>query len=483
MIKTECITIDKTQPVILPPYIFYDKCPEPYEADCRPVYVTERPKPNAIIDFSEREILCFDGVFNPQPIPPNAQCWCGNGFNNNPAYYWIWEQCMANCINCPPVPGRGGYYLFRDCCIGYDGGGYNNCDGTGGLHSGYNKICCSPVCQSIKGKTKQDLYRNYTIGGRSDPKAFTYSTSYIDVGTSCYNDCCSSSDKIIYSAGVVFAANSGFLGPVSTSPNLDPSTGLPVTFGNIINPYTGEPLSVSLTDLGPVKYCSESINKSDELKISINIGERDEECASDAITSMFMDSIGYLPPIAGCRAEMYFNFQDDKNTRLIALLDRDSQNQSSALFNYYEDNDVIKDFKLPPNNTYDKNYPEIALLPLNQSFNALVFEAGFYCKRPTLFEYKDSNNVGSFLSIRDLKITYTFSLRNGELYMKPLLTFNMPNSFGRTADVFSTEEILISEISDFYKDITFMPDNSVDSFGNRRSNNTNCRVQVSLYGR
>lgn len=477
MIETSCITIDKTRPVIFPQYNFYTECPEEKNANCNPVYLAERPKPGSP---GQIEFVCFDGQFIRQSIPVGAECWCGNGFKGNPAYYWIWEECMANtCSYCPPadtISGfRTGFWRYPDCCVlplGVAFGSYLNCDGTGGLHTGAGKLCCSPICQNIRGKTSQTLMKNYIIEKTVNNN--TYATSYIDTSSSnCNYYCCSNSDKITYESDVVFEANTGML-TGSSDPLIDPNTGLPFTYGNIINPNTGEPLRVNISDLGPIRSCSQSINKRDILKVSINIGDRDDECASNAMTSMFMDSIGYLPPIKGCRVAIYFNFHNNENTRLIALLDTNSLNENPVFFDYYGDNDLGKDFKLVPNDTYDKNYPEIILSPSDPFFNSLIFKAGSYCKKSTLFKYeKPGDAINSYLYIEDMQVTYTFSLRNGELYMRPFLTFNMPNTFDRTADIFSEEEILISEISDFYKEISFLP---------RLQNNTNCRVQVSLYG-
>ena len=467
MIETYCTTIDKKSPILPPPlrYDFLTECPEEKSVNCSPVYRAERPRPGSP---GEIQYVCFDGQFTAQQIPVGAECWCGNGFNGNTAYYWIWEQCMAStCSYCPPtnpIDGfRGGYWRYPDCCVLPLGGfgSYLNCDGTGPAHAGADKLCCSPVCQNIRGKTSQRLGKDYII--ELIVNNMQNVLSYIDIESSrnCNYYCCSNSDKINYEADVVFSAASGSIGPFENP-----------ALGSIINPHTGESLPLYLENFGPITLCSQSVNKTDLLKVSINIGDRDEECESDAITSMFMDSVGYLPPIKGCRAEMYFNFQDDKNSRLTALLDINSTNADPASFDYYGDNDITKDFKLIPNDTYDKNYPKIALFENNTYFNSLVFESGYYCNKSVLFKYQDSKDKNSYLNIQEIKITYTFNIRNEQLYMRPYLTFSMPNSLGRTADVFSNEEILISEISDFYKEVIFMP----------QGNNTNCRVKVSLYG-
>ena len=103
------------------------------------------------------------------------------------------------------------------------------------------------------------------------------------------------------------------------------------------------------------------------------MSERDDECASDAITKMFLDNLGYLPPIKGCKTELFFNFQEVTNSRLLVFLDVESTNELPAIFDYKDNNDVTTNFKLAENNTYDKNYPDITLGAYRPTFNTLSF--------------------------------------------------------------------------------------------------------------
>lgn len=467
MINTSCFVIPKKRPVtdpFKPPIVLYDSCPERKDSNCSPVYTTERPRPGSP---GEIDFLCFNGQFTAQPIPPNAECWCGNGFRGNTAYYWIWEHCMAStCDYCPPNEFRGGYWRYPNCCVLPFNSGYGqdlNCDGTGGLHTGYDKLCCSPVCQNIHGKTTQTLNKYYMQ--ECDVYNYINAGSIVDTSNarSCNQPCCSNAKKITYEADVYFSG--AIEGPALSC---EDTTGN-ILLGSIINSNDGSPVPIYIENLGPIKKCQDSINKIDKLSVSINISERDGKCASDAITQMFLDNAGYLPPIKGCKTELFFNFQEDTNSRLLVLLDTESTNELPAIFDYNNNNDVTTNFKLAENNTYDKNYPDITLGAYRATFNTLSFISA-NCIDPR-YVFSDKNNL---LHIKNINVTYSFYIKNDELYMGASLFFEIPNDLGKTATVFNGEEILISQISDFYKEIVFLPFNP---------NNTNCTAKVSLYGR
>lgn len=292
----------------------------------------------------------------------------------------------------------------------------------------------------------------------------------------CSYECCSSSKESFVSF------NSRFIAKIYNNLYID-GAGWLYNRGSNVFDVSRLPRPLALDNCTSSRECINGIIKHDKLKISINYKDRNSNCGSNKITDMFLKNLGYLPPINGCRVEMLYDFFNNTPTRLVAFLDVNSNNIQYRNFDYYNTNDISQDFKIRENDEYDNNYPKITLEEYRGPFDEnklkrLIF-ASSQCPNNSLFEFRREVEGGldEFVKILGLAVEYVFEIRNGKLYMKPILYSGIYNNLNRTDDVFSNEEILISEISDFYKEVTFMPDNSAG-----RSNNTNCRVKVSLYG-
>lgn len=451
---------------------FLYECPTPKEIDCSPIYYTSRPDPDGIpneFGFIEPEIVCFGTNFTSQEIPANAKCWCGNGFKGNNNLYWIWELCMANnCIYCEPTNSPesgfiGGITLFPNCCsMGFNSHPYWNLNACGGseINPSYNRLCCSPVCQSVYGKSEKRTSENYILEVNFENNLMA--SSYIEEqGVQCGISCCSSNSQIVAEYDVIFGAAS-------------PSISIPNEVGQILNPIepTGPPpigngqpnfIPVYLSDFSEVKSCQEYFNGNTKLKVAFNIEERDKDCYTKDVSDFFIENFKILPPIHGARIELALDTLSDGKVKMSALLDSESQNKNTVYFNLTENVAVSSDFKLDYNKLEDLNYPNIeASSYFNESSTdertyGLIFKS-MPCPSEPLFVSNNSDVIGlSSIVWPKASISFWFYKNKYDENIYMSVNVDKPNAYLESDPFngFYSKTVLIEKPEDLYNDIVW----------------------------
>lgn len=467
-------------------------CPEIKEIDCSPVFVTGRPDPDAIpneFGVYPPIIKCFGTSFTPQEIPANAKCWCGNGFNGNMAAYWIWEPCMATtCIHCPPTDTPtsgfiGGITLYPNCCsIGpswHPWQDRNDCSGSSPVNPAWNRLCCSPVCQHVRGKSTHRYSDDYIIEVKIGND--NAGSSYIDIehGKRCFESCCSNAESIKAEWDVYFGAISKIIN----------SGGLAGTIINPIEPngVNNEPneIDIGVNNFADIETCTESFTNNTKLKISINMEERSDECYTNELSEFFKERLETLPPIHGAKVKVSFKLPDDTKVEMSALLDIEAINSSTINFQHDQDVTASSDFKLASNSFSDSNYPDIGYYSYPDAAEIIKnHEINFTslpCPQKSLF-HSSKKSIGGLndteyttnITWFSASVTFRFFYYQEKLYMDARHDLILDDSYGinkNTKPIIN--RVIIEDVSDIYQDFIWGPtDNNINEF----------KISMNLYG-